>query len=143
MDAGWAIKGWAASTQPLEVLAERESIYRLLGQTTPENLNRDYAAYTLDPHTRSALNFKLLFRLSALNHSNSHGKNVLRKSLALKNCTRIFSKISILGVQISFEGFFGAPSFVNPSKLICTPNRFFDIPLKIFRLFFLSLRFLL
>ncbi|XP_043285873.1 F-actin-monooxygenase MICAL3 isoform X2 [Venturia canescens] len=52
MDAGWAIKGWGASMLPLEVLAERESIYRLLGQTTPENLNRDYAAYTLDPHTR-------------------------------------------------------------------------------------------
>ncbi|XP_051175547.1 F-actin-monooxygenase Mical isoform X2 [Leptopilina boulardi] len=52
LDACWAIKGWGASLNPLEVLAERESIYRLLGQTTPENLNRDYAAYTLDPHTR-------------------------------------------------------------------------------------------
>ncbi|TGZ51075.1 Protein MICAL-3 [Temnothorax longispinosus] len=52
LDAGWAIKGWGASLLPLEVIAERESIYRLLGQTTPENLNRDYAAYTLDPHTR-------------------------------------------------------------------------------------------
>ncbi|XP_025263534.1 F-actin-monooxygenase Mical isoform X3 [Camponotus floridanus] len=52
LDAGWAIKGWGASFSPLEVIAERESIYRLLGQTTPENLNRDYAAYTLDPHTR-------------------------------------------------------------------------------------------
>ncbi|KAK0094794.1 hypothetical protein PV326_009977 [Microctonus aethiopoides] len=52
MDAGWAIKGWGACQSPLEVLSERESIYRLLGQTTPENLNRDYAAYTLDPHTR-------------------------------------------------------------------------------------------
>ncbi|XP_024947547.1 F-actin-monooxygenase Mical isoform X15 [Cephus cinctus] len=52
LDACWAIKGWGASTTPLEVLAERESIYRLLGQTTPENLNRDYAAYTLNPHTR-------------------------------------------------------------------------------------------
>ncbi|XP_012255532.2 F-actin-monooxygenase Mical isoform X2 [Athalia rosae] len=51
LDACWAIKGWSTLT-PLEVLAERESIYRLLGQTTPENLNRDYAAYTLDPHTR-------------------------------------------------------------------------------------------
>ncbi|XP_046409938.1 F-actin-monooxygenase Mical isoform X1 [Neodiprion fabricii] len=51
LDACWAIKGWSTMT-PLEVLAERESIYRLLGQTTPENLNRDYAAYTLDPHTR-------------------------------------------------------------------------------------------
>ncbi|XP_026671980.1 F-actin-monooxygenase Mical isoform X2 [Ceratina calcarata] len=52
LDACWAIKGWGASISPLEVIAERESIYRLLGQTTPENLNRDYAAYTLDPHTR-------------------------------------------------------------------------------------------
>ncbi|XP_070162657.1 uncharacterized protein Mical isoform X3 [Polyergus mexicanus] len=52
LDAGWAIKGWGALFSPLEVIAERESIYRLLGQTTPENLNRDYAAYTLDPHTR-------------------------------------------------------------------------------------------
>ncbi|XP_072766415.1 uncharacterized protein [Anoplolepis gracilipes] len=52
LDAGWAIKGWGALLSPLEVIAERESIYRLLGQTTPENLNRDYAAYTLDPHTR-------------------------------------------------------------------------------------------
>ncbi|XP_046822760.1 F-actin-monooxygenase Mical isoform X1 [Vespa crabro] len=52
LDACWAIKGWGTSLTPLEVIAERESIYRLLGQTTPENLNRDYAAYTLDPHTR-------------------------------------------------------------------------------------------
>ena len=37
---------------PLEVLAERESIYRILGQTTPENLNRDLSSYTLDPHSR-------------------------------------------------------------------------------------------
>ena len=29
---------------------------------------------------------------------------------------------NIFGVQISFEGFFGGPSFVNPSKLIRTPN---------------------
>lgn len=52
LDACWAIKGWGTNVSPLEVIAERESIYRLLGQTTPENLNRDYAAYTLDPHTR-------------------------------------------------------------------------------------------
>ncbi|CAK9803584.1 [F-actin]-monooxygenase Mical [Anthophora plagiata] len=52
LDACWAIKGWGANISLLEVIAERESIYRLLGQTTPENLNRDYIAYTLDPHTR-------------------------------------------------------------------------------------------
>lgn len=43
----------------MEVIAERESIYRLLGQTTPENLNRDYAAYTLDPHTRYIYIYKI------------------------------------------------------------------------------------
>ena len=36
----------------LEVIAERESIYRLLGQTTPENLNKEHLNYTLDPSSR-------------------------------------------------------------------------------------------
>lgn len=33
-------------------MAERESIYRLLAQTTPDNLNKDWKSYTLDPSTR-------------------------------------------------------------------------------------------
>lgn len=33
-------------------MAERESIYRLLAQTTPDNLNKEWKAYTLDPATR-------------------------------------------------------------------------------------------
>lgn len=53
MDACWAIRGWGSGAMsPLEVLAERESIYRLLGQTTPENLQRDSKSYTLDPSSR-------------------------------------------------------------------------------------------
>ncbi|XP_044734028.1 F-actin-monooxygenase Mical-like isoform X2 [Chrysoperla carnea] len=53
LDACWAVRSWGSgSSNPLEVLAERESVYRLLGQTTPENLQRDYAAYTLCPSTR-------------------------------------------------------------------------------------------
>lgn len=53
LDACWAIKAWGSgATTPLEVLAERESIYRLLAQTTPENLNKDCKAYTVDPTTR-------------------------------------------------------------------------------------------
>ncbi|XP_046997628.1 F-actin-monooxygenase Mical isoform X1 [Schistocerca americana] len=53
MDACWAVRSWGSGhLTPLEVIAERESIYRLLGQTTPENLQRDFANYTLDPHTR-------------------------------------------------------------------------------------------
>uniref|UniRef100_A0A8D8S445 F-actin monooxygenase n=1 Tax=Cacopsylla melanoneura TaxID=428564 RepID=A0A8D8S445_9HEMI len=39
MDACWAVRSWASGIlNPLEVLAERESIYRILGQT---NLHRD------------------------------------------------------------------------------------------------------
>jgi len=54
MDACWAVRSWGSGvcSNPLQVLAERESIYRLLNQTTPENLSRDIANYMLDPHTR-------------------------------------------------------------------------------------------
>jgi len=38
---------------PLEVIAERESIYQLLSQTTPENLNKSFSQHTIDPNTRS------------------------------------------------------------------------------------------
>jgi hypothetical protein len=47
------VKSWSSGqTTPLDVLVERESIYRLLGQTMPENLQRDTPSYTLDPHNR-------------------------------------------------------------------------------------------
>ena len=52
-DACWAIHSWSSGKMtPLEVLAERESIYRLLAQTTPENLHKDYNGYTCEPQTR-------------------------------------------------------------------------------------------
>lgn len=34
------------------VIAERESIYRILAQTTSENLQQNYSHWTLNPHTR-------------------------------------------------------------------------------------------
>ncbi|XP_073956649.1 molecule interacting with CasL isoform X3 [Choristoneura fumiferana] len=52
LDAAWAVRAWSSAAHPLLVLAERESVYRLLAQTTPENLHRDFGAYTLDPGTR-------------------------------------------------------------------------------------------
>ncbi|CAG9824833.1 unnamed protein product [Phaedon cochleariae] len=53
LDAAWSIRGWsAAGRSPLDVMAERESVYRLLAQTTPDNLNKDWKSYTLDPATR-------------------------------------------------------------------------------------------
>ncbi|XP_070240037.1 F-actin-monooxygenase MICAL2 isoform X5 [Bos mutus] len=51
-DTAWMVKSWDQGTSPLELLAERESLYRLLPQTTPENINKNFEQYTLDPATR-------------------------------------------------------------------------------------------
>ncbi|KAM6937070.1 protein-methionine sulfoxide oxidase mical3a [Xenentodon cancila] len=52
MDSGWMVRSWAQGKSPLEVLAERESIYRLLPQTTPENVSKNFSQYSVDPTTR-------------------------------------------------------------------------------------------
>uniref|UniRef100_A0AAX7SQA5 F-actin monooxygenase n=1 Tax=Astatotilapia calliptera TaxID=8154 RepID=A0AAX7SQA5_ASTCA len=51
-DTAWMVKGWAKGKSPLEILAERESIYRLLPQTTPENISKNFEQYSIDPATR-------------------------------------------------------------------------------------------
>ncbi|MBN3303350.1 MICA1 monooxygenase, partial [Amia calva] len=51
-DAAWMVRRWGQGTPPLEVMAERESIYQLLSQTTPENTSKNYNAYSIDPTTR-------------------------------------------------------------------------------------------
>ncbi|XP_065139598.1 protein-methionine sulfoxide oxidase mical3a isoform X6 [Paramisgurnus dabryanus] len=52
MDSAWMVRSWAQGNTPLEVLAERESIYRLLPQTTPENVSKNFSQYSVDPTTR-------------------------------------------------------------------------------------------
>ncbi|XP_072256108.1 F-actin-monooxygenase MICAL3 isoform X17 [Pyxicephalus adspersus] len=52
MDSAWMVRSWAQGASPLEVLAERESIYRLLPQTTPENVSKNFSQYSVDPTTR-------------------------------------------------------------------------------------------
>ncbi|XP_036376457.1 protein-methionine sulfoxide oxidase mical3a isoform X3 [Megalops cyprinoides] len=52
MDSAWMVRSWAQGICPLEVLAERESIYRLLPQTTPENVSKNFSQYSIDPTTR-------------------------------------------------------------------------------------------
>ncbi|XP_067907195.1 F-actin-monooxygenase MICAL3-like isoform X2 [Heterodontus francisci] len=51
-DAAWMVRSWAQGTPPLSVLAERESIYRLLPQTTPQNISKNFNLYSIDPVTR-------------------------------------------------------------------------------------------
>ncbi|XP_061494560.1 F-actin-monooxygenase MICAL3 isoform X10 [Rhineura floridana] len=52
MDSAWMVRSWSLGTSPLQVLAERESIYRLLPQTTPENVSKNFSQYSIDPVTR-------------------------------------------------------------------------------------------
>lgn len=51
-DTVWMVQGWAQGKAPLEILSERESIYRLLPQTTAENITKNFEQYTIDPATR-------------------------------------------------------------------------------------------
>ncbi|KAM6926681.1 protein-methionine sulfoxide oxidase mical3a isoform 15-T15 [Lycodopsis pacificus] len=52
IDSGWMVRSWAQGKTSLEVLAERESIYRLLPQTTTENISKNFSHYSVDPTTR-------------------------------------------------------------------------------------------
>ncbi|XP_062318253.1 protein-methionine sulfoxide oxidase mical3a isoform X31 [Osmerus eperlanus] len=52
MDSAWMVRSWAQGNTTLEVLAERESIYRLLPQTTPENVSKNFSHYSVNPTTR-------------------------------------------------------------------------------------------
>lgn len=53
LDAAWMIRNWSfPKMSVLDVIAERESVYQLLSQTTPENLNKNYSSYSIDPSTR-------------------------------------------------------------------------------------------
>uniref|UniRef100_A0A8C4ZT34 F-actin monooxygenase n=1 Tax=Gadus morhua TaxID=8049 RepID=A0A8C4ZT34_GADMO len=51
-DTAWMVRGWTQGRSPLDVLAERESLYRLLPQTTTENINKHFEQYSIEPSTR-------------------------------------------------------------------------------------------
>ncbi|XP_066527023.1 F-actin-monooxygenase mical1 [Hoplias malabaricus] len=51
-DTAWMVRNWGKGVPPLQILAERESVYQLLSQTTPENTSKNYSAYSIDPSTR-------------------------------------------------------------------------------------------
>ncbi|TMS01097.1 [F-actin]-monooxygenase MICAL3 [Larimichthys crocea] len=52
LDSSWMIRHWSLGGAPLEVLAERENLYRLLPQTSPENLQKNFSLFSVDPMTR-------------------------------------------------------------------------------------------
>ncbi|XP_042320127.1 F-actin-monooxygenase MICAL1 isoform X2 [Sceloporus undulatus] len=51
-DAAWMVKRWASGIPSLDVLAERESLYQRLSQTSPDNTNKNINQYSIDPITR-------------------------------------------------------------------------------------------
>uniref|UniRef100_A0A7N9AKX4 Molecule interacting with CasL protein 1 n=1 Tax=Mastacembelus armatus TaxID=205130 RepID=A0A7N9AKX4_9TELE len=51
-DTAWMVRSWGMGVPHLKILAERESIYQLLSQTTPENTSKNYAGYSINPKTR-------------------------------------------------------------------------------------------
>ncbi|XP_056589123.1 F-actin-monooxygenase mical1 [Triplophysa dalaica] len=66
-DAAWMVRNWGKGLPPLQVLAERESVYQLLSQTTPENTSKNYQAYSIDPSTRYP-NLKLSIKPKQVQH---------------------------------------------------------------------------
>ena len=58
MDTAWLVRQMGprshqlTPTRVLELLAERESVYQRLPQTTPSNIMKQFANYTINPSTR-------------------------------------------------------------------------------------------
>ncbi|KAM6896147.1 protein-methionine sulfoxide oxidase mical3b-like [Lycodopsis pacificus] len=52
LDSAWMIQRWSQGEAPLDILADRESLYRVLPQTTQENLQKNISLFTVDPTTR-------------------------------------------------------------------------------------------
>ncbi|XP_032414714.1 F-actin-monooxygenase mical1 isoform X1 [Xiphophorus hellerii] len=51
-DTAWTVRSWGMGVQHMTVIAERESMYQLLSQTTTENTSKKYPLYSIDPKTR-------------------------------------------------------------------------------------------
>lgn len=111
------LRGLASGSRSvLEVIAERESIYRLLGQTTPENLNKEHMSYTLEPHTRYPnLNQRVVmpFQVKSLfdsdektidNIDSLSGQDLINLERITKKRRRgnYFRNISISGIMLNF-----------------------------------------
>ena len=53
LDAVWMVRQWASGDMtPIEVMEEREAILKLLPQTTPENLTKNFSSISMEPKTR-------------------------------------------------------------------------------------------
>lgn len=52
LDAAWMVRSFAQDKPPLQILSERENIYRLLSGTSTENMHKNHVLYTINPSSR-------------------------------------------------------------------------------------------
>ena len=46
-DAAWMLRGWGLGQRPIDLMMEREGVYKLLAQTTADNVSKNYDDYTI------------------------------------------------------------------------------------------------
>ena len=51
-DAAWMLRGWGLGQRPIDLIMEREGVYKLLAQTTVDNVSKNFDDYTIDPKSR-------------------------------------------------------------------------------------------
>uniref|UniRef100_UPI00358FD04D F-actin-monooxygenase mical1-like isoform X2 n=1 Tax=Myxine glutinosa TaxID=7769 RepID=UPI00358FD04D len=66
-DSAWMVRGWSQGVQPLTLLAERESLFKLLPQTTSTNISSVFSRFTIDPATRYP-NLTMHFKPAQVQH---------------------------------------------------------------------------
>ena len=106
MDAMWLMRQLESGKMSvLECLAERESIYRILSQTTPENINKDFSSHSLDPSTRYPnLNLRLVLPFQVTqcydtdNPAHLQPQNVLQVRLSQHVCCALRRELKVPAV---------------------------------------------
>ncbi|XP_055755433.1 F-actin-monooxygenase mical2b-like isoform X1 [Salvelinus fontinalis] len=86
-DSAWMVKRWAEGMTPLEVLAERESLYRILPQTTTENIAKNFEQYTIDPGTRYPNLISTCVRQNQVRHLYINGELPVKSCSLERNAT--------------------------------------------------------
>ncbi|XP_071257915.1 F-actin-monooxygenase mical2b-like isoform X6 [Salvelinus alpinus] len=86
-DSAWMVKRWAEGRTPLEVLAERESLYRILPQTTTENIGKNFEQYTIDPGTRYPNLISTCVRQNQVRHLYINGEMPVKSCSLERNAT--------------------------------------------------------
>lgn len=85
------MKRFCTGDDPLEILEERESILYLLPQTTPERVQKNHAAYSIDPKTRYT-HLSEVIPPGDISHlydtDNSDALNLSRSQSAIRSSTK-------------------------------------------------------